>query len=96
MFGDGGGTQNIGTIKKFPRANSLCIEKPIMPLPVGCPLPLGAGAAGGLSTMGLRQFNPAYLFFSTLNFLLEVLYLVVQGGHHCLEALVKLHHGTYF
>jgi len=73
------------------RPTPLCIQKPIVALLVGCPLPLGAAAAGGLSAMGLRQFIPVYLFLSPLNFLLEVLYLVVQGGHHCLEVLVKLY-----
>lgn len=56
-----------------------------MLLPVGCRVPLGVGAADVCQRSVFAHSIPAYLFLGILNFLLEVLYLVVQGGHHCLE-----------
>ena len=52
-------------------------------------------SSGAFAKFNSMQFSPAYLLFSLFNFLLEVLYLVVQGGHHCLGALVRLYHGTW-
>jgi hypothetical protein len=77
--------KSSGSPKKLPQTNSaLYIQELNVPLLVGCLLPLGVAAAGGLSGIDVRQFNLA----------MEVLYLIVHGGHHRLGVFLNFYHGT--